>query len=58
MDAANSTGVFTSILASHKIGNVNVPPQLDVVLDTIANASVWTILATLIFVCVVYDQGA
>lgn len=53
----NST-VFTSILASSKVGGVSIPPQLDYVVETISTLSVWTLLLTVLAMCVVYDQCA
>ncbi|KAF7555426.1 hypothetical protein G7046_g6554 [Stylonectria norvegica] len=47
---------FTSIIAGGKYASVNIPPQLDYVVDTIANAGVWTLLLTLVALCVAYDQ--
>lgn len=59
MDAANSTsGGFTSMLVNSKYASVNIPPQLDYVVETISNAGFWTILFTLFALCVVYDQCA
>jgi hypothetical protein len=55
MDAANTT--FTSVLAHAKLGNVNIPPQVDYVIDAVSNASIWTILGTLFALAVLYDQG-
>lgn len=51
----NSTG-FTSPLASTKYGSVNIPPQLEYVVDAVTNASGWTIALTLLAVLVAYDQ--
>ncbi|KAK7423757.1 RNA polymerase C-22 sterol desaturase [Neonectria magnoliae] len=57
MDAVNSTASgFTSVLANAKYPSVNIPPQLDYVVDAISNAGAWTITFTLIALCVVYDQ--
>jgi C-22 sterol desaturase len=53
--AENST--FTSILANTRFAAVNIPPQLDYVIETAANASLWTILLTTLAVLVAYDQG-
>ena len=49
---------FTSPLASLKYGPVNLPPQLEFVVDAISNASAWTIIATLLAILVAYDQRA
>lgn len=54
--ASNAT-TFASVLANSKYGSVTVPPQLDYVIDTVSNMSVWAALATLFAVLVVYDQG-
>lgn len=51
----NSTG-FTSPLASTKYGSVNIPPQLEYVVDAVTNASGWTIALTILAVLVAYDQ--
>ncbi|OAA44407.1 cytochrome P450 61 [Metarhizium rileyi] len=56
MDANTSSSAFPSMLASSKYGGINVPPQLDMVLDAVTTASPWTILLTLLAMCVVYDQ--
>ena len=52
-----SSSAFSSMLASSKYGGVALPPQIDYVLDTVSNASIWTILLTLLAVCVAYDQS-
>jgi hypothetical protein len=52
--AANAT---TSPLATIKFGAASVAPQLESVIDYVANASTWSILATILAVLVVYDQG-
>ncbi|KAH7022508.1 cytochrome P450 61 [Ilyonectria destructans] len=57
MDAINYTASgFTSALANAKYPNVNIPPQLDYVVDAISNAGVWTLAFTFIAMCIVYDQ--
>lgn len=57
--ASNATA-FTSPLASVKYGAANIPPQVEyvvnVVSNTISNASIWQILLTALAVAVVYDQ--
>ncbi|KAI2624306.1 cytochrome P450 61 [Hypoxylon sp. NC1633] len=53
--AANATS-FTSPLADFKFPAANFPPQVDYVLDTIANTSVMTWLFTLLAIAVAYDQ--
>jgi sterol 22-desaturase len=49
---------FTSIIANTKYANVNIPPQIDYVVDAISNAGIWTLLLTAFLMCVVYDQSA
>ncbi|KHN97884.1 cytochrome P450 61 [Metarhizium album ARSEF 1941] len=56
MEANSSSSAFPSILASSKYGSINVPPQLDMVLEAVSTAGPWTILLTLLAMCVVYDQ--
>lgn len=58
MAAVNSTGGFTSVLANSKYANVGIPPQLDFVIDAVSNAGIWTWIATIVAICVVYDQSA
>lgn len=53
---SNAT-TFTSVLANAKLGNVNVPPQIDYMIETVTNASAWTILFTLLALAVAYDQS-
>lgn len=53
---ANSTS-FTSPLANPQNGNVNIPLQLEYVVDAISHASLWTVLWTVLAVAVVYDQS-
>ena len=48
---------FTSPLANAKYGSVNVPPQVEYIIDAVSNASGWTILFTLLAVAVAYDQS-
>jgi C-22 sterol desaturase len=55
MDASNATS-FTSMLASSRYGGVTLPPQVDLILDTIVNLSPWTLAFTLLAICVAYDQ--
>ena len=47
---------FTSPLATVKYGAVNVPWQLDYVVDAVANAKGWQIVLTLLALLVAYDQ--
>lgn len=54
--AANATS-FTSPLADFKLAAGTLPPQVDYVLDTIANASVMTWVFTLLALAVAYDQS-
>ncbi|KAJ9131583.1 Protein YIP [Pleurostoma richardsiae] len=51
----NSTS-FPSPAANARFGSVAVPPQLEYVVDAVAQASIWTILATILAVLVAYDQ--
>lgn len=48
---------FTSPLANAQYGSINVPPQIEYVVDAISKASVWTVLWTLLAIAVVYDQS-
>lgn len=58
MDATNSSTVFTSVLPSFgSYAGVNLPPQVDVVLDTLSRLSGWTIALTVLAVLVAYDQS-
>lgn len=52
----NSTS-FSSPLASPQNVNVNIPVQLEYVVDAISHASFWTVLWTVLAVAVVYDQS-
>lgn len=52
----NSTS-FTSPLASPQNGNVNIPLQLEYVVDAISHASLWTVLWTAVAIAVAYDQS-
>lgn len=45
------------MLASSKYGGINVPPQLDMVFEAVTASSHWTILLTVLAMCVVYDQS-
>ncbi|KJZ78085.1 Cytochrome P450 61 [Hirsutella minnesotensis 3608] len=56
MDSANASSAFTSVLANAKYAAVSVPPHFDYVYEAIATASPWTLLVTLLAMCVVYDQ--
>lgn len=55
----SNTTTFTSVLANAnaKLGNVNIPPQVDYVIERVTNASAWTILFTLLAIAVAYDQS-
>lgn len=60
MDAAASANAysFTSMLAnSTKYAGVNFPQHVETLFDAVANASVWSVLVTILAMCVVYDQG-
>ena len=48
---------FTSPLANAKYGSVNVPPQIEYIVDAVSNASGWTIAFTVLAVLIAYDQG-
>lgn len=52
----NSTS-FASPLASPQNGNINIPLQLEYVVDAISHASVWTVLWTIVALAVAYDQS-
>ncbi|KAK7734958.1 RNA polymerase C-22 sterol desaturase [Cytospora paraplurivora] len=52
---ANATS-FTSPLANAQYGSINVPPQIEYVVDAISKASLWTVLWTLLAIAVAYDQ--
>ncbi len=47
---------YTSPLATVKYGAVNVPWQLDYVVDAVSNASGWQIALTILALLVAYDQ--
>lgn len=51
----NTTG-FTSPLASVNYGAINVPPQVELVVDALSRVSFWTVFWTLLALAVVYDQ--
>lgn len=55
MDANSTT--FTSPLASPQNGNINIPLQLEYVVDAISHASLWTVLWTALALAVAYDQS-
>jgi C-22 sterol desaturase len=48
---------FTSPLASARDGYMPTPPQMDYVVDAIGNASLLTIVLTILAVLVAYDQS-
>lgn len=54
---ANTTS-FTSPLANAQYGSINVPPQIEYVVDAVSHASLWTVFWTLLAIAVVYDQSA
>ncbi|PNY24001.1 Cytochrome P450 61, partial [Tolypocladium capitatum] len=58
MDAANasSSSAFASVVAASVGAAVVLPPPLDHVWDAIAAAGPWTLLLTLVAMCVAYDQ--
>lgn len=53
---ATNASSFTSPLAE-RFAAVNLPPQVEYVVDIIANAGVVTWLVTLLALAVTYDQG-
>jgi hypothetical protein len=57
MASMASNDSFTSILANTKYAAVNIPQQIDFVLDTVTNLSPWSILFTVLAVLVAYDQS-
>lgn len=52
----DNTTIFTSPLASVNHGPINVPPQVEYVVDAISNISFWTAFWTLLALAVLYDQ--
>lgn len=50
-----TNATFSSVLVG-KYASAGIPPQLDYVVDTITSVSIWTVLLTLLAVCVAYDQ--
>lgn len=55
---ASNTTTFTSMLAGSKFASAaGLPPQIDYVIDAVSSVSVWTMLLTVVAMCVVYDQG-
>ena len=56
-NATRASSVLTSVLANSKYVGANVPPQVDYVIETIANAGAWTWFFTILAVCVAYDQS-
>ena len=57
MDANASSSAFTSVLASTKSLGTNFAPHIDLVRETLSATSPWTLLLTVLAMCVVYDQG-
>lgn len=53
--ASNTT--VTSMLANAKYAGVSVPPQVDQILEAVANTGPWTVFFTLLAVLVAYDQS-
>jgi C-22 sterol desaturase len=47
---------FTSPLATVRYGAVNLPSQLDYVVDAVSNAGCWQIVLTVLALLVAYDQ--
>lgn len=52
---SNITG-FASPLASVNYGSINVPPQIEYVVDALSRISFWTVFWTILAIAVVYDQ--
>lgn len=57
MDANASSSAFTSVLASTRSSSGNFSPHIDLVLETLSATSPWTMLLTILAMCVVYDQS-
>ena len=56
MDSGNATqSVITSIIGTANYANL--PPQLDYVVQTLVNVSVWQVLGTVVALAVAYDQS-
>ncbi|KAL2754584.1 hypothetical protein ACRALDRAFT_1063380 [Sodiomyces alcalophilus JCM 7366] len=53
---ASANATVTSIWAGTKLGNVNMPPQIDTLIEAVTNASSWTITFTILAILVAYDQ--
>lgn len=51
-----NTTAFASPLASANYGAINVPPQVELVVDALSRVSFWTVLWTALALAVVYDQ--
>lgn len=54
--ATNATA-FASPLANANYGNMNLPPQVEYIVDAVSNVSFWTAIWTLLALAVVYDQS-
>lgn len=52
----NNATAFTSPLASLKYGAVNMPPQVEYLVETISQVTGWQIFFTVLGLLVVYDQ--
>lgn len=51
-----NTTSFTSPLASVNYGSINVPPQVEYVVDALSHVTFWTVFWTVLALAVVYDQ--
>lgn len=56
MEASANATLTSSIWTATKLGNVNIPPQIDSVIEAVTNASSWTITLTVLAILVAYDQ--
>ena len=57
MDSTNATAFASPLVnAKHAVTSA-LPPQLEPVVNAIANASAWQIVLTLFLAAVVYDQS-
>ncbi|CAH0059653.1 unnamed protein product, partial [Clonostachys solani] len=56
MNENTSSSAFTSVLAQTKMAGMAISPNMEFLFGTLTAPNIWTVLFTVIAMCVIYDQ--
>jgi C-22 sterol desaturase len=57
MNANTTSSAFTSVLAQTKMAGMAISPNMEFLFGTLTAPNIWTVLLTVVAMCVIYDQG-